>query len=72
MKTGESIAIATVRLFEAGDLSFLLNPERARQIFVSACSNRLTVALAMTCAIFTNIHQKFDQRRISLFYEARP
>ena len=35
MKTIESIAKATVRLFEAGDYSFLVNLKEARHIFVS-------------------------------------
>ena len=57
-------------LFDAGDSWFYLNLKQARQIFVSVCSNRLTVAMAMLCAIFPNICQKFDTRRIQQIYRA--
>ncbi len=65
MKTSDSIAIATVSLFEAGDSPFLINLVKAPHIFVSICSNRLHVATAMFCTIFTNIFQKSDGRRMN-------
>jgi hypothetical protein len=49
-----------------------LETRRARQIFVSAFSNRLDVAIAMPGAVFKNSHQKFDTRRINIIYEVRP
>ena len=52
MKTSDSIAEATVSLFEAGDCPFLVNRSMARQIFVSDRKNRLNVAKAMPCTIF--------------------
>ena len=65
MKTSDSIAVATVSLFEAGDASLLFNPERARKIFVPVRSNRLTIATAMLCAAFPNIHQKFSSAELT-------
>ncbi len=44
MKTIESIAFATVRLFEAVDLLFLINPFGARQILLFGPKNSLCVA----------------------------
>ena len=70
MKTSESIAIATVSLFEAVNLSFPGNPFRARQIFVPVRSNRLKLALASLYAFFTNIHQKFTTRRMDIINES--
>ena len=70
MKTSESIAIATVSLFEAGDLPFLIILFEARQIFVPDCKNHLNVATAMPCVIFTSIHQKFISRGMDEFYRS--
>ena len=44
-------------------------PVEARHIFVPACSNRLTVALLWTDAVFTSIRQKYGTRRMEEFYE---
>jgi len=65
MKTSESIAVAMVSLFEAGDSCFLFNPERARKIFVPVRSKLLAIATAMACALFTNIHQKFSSAELT-------
>ncbi len=63
MKTNESIAVATVSLFEAVDLFFPVNPFRARQIFASVRSKHLKLTMVSFYALFTNIHQKFGWRR---------
>ena len=70
MKTSESIALATVSLFEAVDLPLLTNLVKARQIFVSELSNRLRLALASRGALFKPIYQKFDTRRMNESYES--
>ena len=62
MKTIESIAKATVRLFEAGDYPFLVNLKEARHIFVSEPSSCLLLTMASTCAAFKSIHQKSVSR----------
>ena len=41
MKTNDSIAKATVSLFEDVDYAFLMNLKQARQIFVSDCKKSL-------------------------------
>ena len=69
MKTSESIALATVSLFEAVDLPLLTNLVKARQIFASELSNRLQLAMASHCALFKPIYQKFDTRRMNESYE---
>jgi hypothetical protein len=66
MKTSESIAVATVSLFEEVGLPFPANPFRARQIFVSVRSKRLKLAMASLYTLFTNIHQKFGLRRMGI------
>ena len=68
-KVCKSIAKAMVNGLNDGDLFFMDNLFEARQIFVPVCSNRLFVAMAMLYAVFTNIHQKFDQRRMDIIYE---
>ena len=52
MKTIESIVYLILKLFEAGDYSFLVNLKEARHIFVSELSNRLQLTMASTCAAF--------------------
>ena len=44
-------AKTTIILFEK-------QTRRARRIFAPACSRYLYIAKAMSCALFTNIHQK--------------
>ena len=69
MKTRAGQAEAYSSGFEFVNFLSFVNPLRARQIFAPVCSNSLNVASAMLCAVFTNIHQKFDSRRMDAFYE---
>ena len=59
-KASDSIAEATVSLFDSVDMLCMGNPLRARQIFASEPSNRLTLAMLGPCAIFGSIYQKFS------------
>ena len=67
-KTNESIALATVSLFDAVDRFFMANPSGARHIFAADRQNRLNVAWAMPCTILTSIHHKSDTRRMDRIY----
>ena len=69
MKTRESIAIATVSVFEAGNYPFVINRSSARQIFASDYKNYSNVALAMPFTIFMSICQKFVSRRMDIIYK---
>ena len=62
MKTIESIVYPILRLFEAGDYSFLVNLKEGRHIFVSELSSCLLLTMASTCAAFKSIHQKSVSR----------
>ena len=65
MKTIESIAKATLRLFEVGNYSFLVNLKEARHIFVSELSSCLLLTMASTCTAFKSIHQKSVSRAMN-------
>ena len=70
MKTSDGMAIATVSLFEAGDLPFLFNP-LGRGIFVCLfVQRRLKLAMASLYALFSNIHYKSDSRSVYEMNEA--
>ena len=63
-KASDSIAKATVSLFDAVDMLFMGNPLRARQIFVSEPSNRLTLTMARAMRDFRVHLSKISQRRV--------
>ena len=62
-KASDSIAEATVSLFDAVDMLFMGNPLRARQIFVSEPSNRLNVTIARSMRGFQAHLSKICERR---------
>ena len=63
-KASDSIAEATVSLFDAVDMLFMGNPLRARQIFASEPSNRLTLPMARAMRGFRAHLSKIFQRRV--------
>ncbi len=64
MRKHESIAIATVNVFEEGDFFFMANLKQARHIFASTPSKPLKLAVASLCGLFRIICQKSDTRRM--------
>jgi len=68
MKTSESIAVATVSLFEAVDCPFMVNRPAAPQIFASKPSNCLTLATARACTVLKLIYQKFEEATLKALF----
>ncbi len=62
-KASDSIAEATVSLFDAVGVLFMGNPLRARQIIASEPSNRLNVTIAMSLRGFQAHLSKICARR---------
>jgi hypothetical protein len=63
MKASDSIAQATVSLFDAVDMLCMGNPLRARQIIAPEPSNRLTLAMARAMRGFKAHLSKICARR---------
>ena len=72
MKTSDSIAKATVSLFEAVDLPFLMNLVKVLHIFAADRSSRLTLAMARAMRGFHFHLQKCDWRRMDEFIKPEP
>ena len=71
-KASDSIVCAMVSLIDTVNGLCMINLEKARSIFVPDRKNRLNVALAMPCAIFTSIHQKLPRAEIIPFPGPEP
>ncbi len=71
-KQVQELTALIANLFDAVDLLSYRYLLQARQTFVPKPLNRLAVALAMPCALFRLIHQKFDSCKIHLSNEFGP